>query len=378
MEKEESTIRDLLKLADVEINGSREWDIKVNDPRLYRRLLSDGVLGLGESYMDGWWDCDDIGEFIFKLLKANLEHKISPLKFIFPVIKSKILNMQSKSKATKDVGSHYNRGNILFQNMLDKRMAYSSAYWKDADDLDSAQEAKLDLVCRKIGLKPGETILDIGCGWGSLLKFAAEKYGAKGVGNTLSEEQVTLGRELCKDLPVEIRLQDYREINAPKESLREKYDHIVSIGMIEHVGVKNYKTFMKIVDRSLKDNGLFLLHTIGATTSKTSNDPWTDKYIFPGGMLPTAERIAEAANGIFVMEDWHNFGVDYAKTLIAWFKKFNNNWEKIISPYYDERFYRMWKYFLLSASGSFRARRNQLWQIVFSKKGVEGGYSSIR
>lgn len=321
--------------------------------------------------MDGWWDCENIGELIYKLITADLEHKISPLKLLFPVIRSKILNLQRKSKAAKDVGSHYDRGNILFQNMLDKRLTYSSGYWKDTDNLDEAQEKKLDLVCRKIGLKPGQTLLDIGCGWGSLLKFAAENYGAKGVGITISEEQVKLGRELCRDYPIEIRLQDYRE-------LKGKYDHIVSIGMIEHVGYKNYRTLMKVVDRCLEDNGLFLLHTIGVNVVENTGDPWTDKYIFPGSMLPTIERIAKSVEGIFVMEDWHNFSVDYSKTLIAWYNNFNNNWENKISKYYDERFYRMWKYFLLSISGSFRARRNQVWQIVFSKKGVKGGYLSIR
>jgi cyclopropane-fatty-acyl-phospholipid synthase len=371
MKKAERLISSILKLADVKFNGSRDWDIIVNNQQLYNRLLSDGVLGLGESYMDGWWDCEDLDELIFRLLNADLEHKISPLKFLFPVLKSKIFNRQRKSKAAEDVGSHYNRGNILFQNMLDKRLTYSCAYWKDTDDLDEAQEKKLDLVCRKIGLKPGQTILDIGCGWGSLLKYAAERYNVKSVGITLSQEQVNLGRELCRDMPVEIRLQDYRELTG-------KFDHIVSIGMIEHVGAKNYETFMKVVERCLNDNGLFLLHTIGASTPKTSNDPWTDKYIFPGGMLPTFDRIAKSATGIFVIEDWHNFGVDYSKTLLAWYKNFNSNWDKIISPHYDELFYRMWKYFLLTSSGSFRARRNQLWQIVFSKKGVEGGYVSIR
>jgi cyclopropane-fatty-acyl-phospholipid synthase len=371
MKKAEAVIHGILNLAGVEIDGSRRWDIKVHNQQLYSRLLSDGVLGLGESYMDGWWDCEDIGELIYKLLKADLEHKVSPLKLLLPVVKSKIFNLQRKSNAAKDVSSHYNRGNILFQNMLDKRLNYSCAYWKNADNLDEAQEAKLDLVCRKIGLKPGQSLLDIGCGWGGLLKFAAERYNVKSVGITLSREQVKLGRELCRDLPIEIRLQDYRELN-------EKFDHIVSIGMIEHVGYKNYKTLMKVVDKCLEDNGLFLLHTIGVNVVKNITDPWTNKYIFPGSMIPTIERIAKSVEGIFVMEDWHNFSVDYAKTIIAWYNNFNNNWENKISKHYDEPFYRMWKYFLSSISGSFRARRNQLWQIILSKKGVEGGYVSIR
>ena len=371
MKKEESMIREMVKLAGVEIDGSRPWDIHVDNERFYQRILSDGVLGLGESYMDGWWDCDDLEEFIYKVLKADLENKISPLKFVIPVIKSKMINIQSKIGAAKDVSYHYNLGNILFQNMLDKRMTYSCGYWKDSETLDAAQEAKLDLVCKKIGLTSGMTLLDIGCGWGSLLKFAAEKYGVKGVGITLSEEQVKLGKELCKGLPVELRLQDYRD-------LKEKYDRIVSIGMFEHVGIKNYRTFMKIVTRCLNDNGLFLLHTIGCNTSRTMADPWTDKYIFPGGMLPTIKHIADAAEGLFVMEDWHNFGVDYSKTLRAWFHNFKSNWDKIKSNHYDDRFYRMWKYFLLTCSGAFRARRDQVWQIVFSREGIPGGYQPVR
>jgi cyclopropane-fatty-acyl-phospholipid synthase len=371
MKKAESIISEMLKLAEVEINGSMPWDIHVHNERFFQRILSDGVLGLGESYMDGWWDCDDLEEFIYRVLKADLEDKISPVKFLIPIIKSKIMNIQSKIGAAKDVGHHYNLGNILFQNMLDKRMTYSCGYWKDSDNLDAAQEAKLDLVCKKIDLKSGMTLLDIGCGWGSLIKFAAERYGARSVGITLSEEQVKLGKELCTGLPVEIRLQDYRD-------LKEKYDRIVSIGMFEHVGVKNYRTFMKIVKRCLHDHGLFLLHTIGSNIPETMTNPWTDKYIFPGGMLPTIKQIANAADGLLVMEDWHNLGLDYSRTLRAWYHNFNSNWEKIKSNRYDERFYRMWKYFLLSCSGSFRARRNQLWQFVFSKQGIPGGYQSVR
>ena len=371
MKDEESIIGSMFKLADVEFDGSRPWDIKVHDRRLYKRVLAEGVLGFGESYMDGWWDCDRLDELMIRLLNADLEHRISPLSLLVPVVKAKIFNLQRKAKAAQDVGSHYDQGNVLFQNMLDARLTYSCGYWKDADNLDEAQEAKLDLVCRKIGLKPGQSLLDIGCGWGSLLKFAAERYQVRSVGVTLSSEQVKLGRELCQNLTVEIRLQDYRELD-------EKFDHVVSIGMIEHVGAKNYKTFMNVANRCLDDDGLFLLHTVGASVRKNATNPWTNKYIFPGGMLPTAERIATASEGVFVMEDWHSFGVDYSKTLTAWYDNFNDNWGNEISRFYDPRFYRMWKYFLLTASGAFRARRNQLWQIVFSKKGLSNGYLSVR
>ena len=371
MNRAESLVRDILHLADVEVNGTRPWDIKVHDQQLYHRLLSKGVLGLGESYMDGWWDCEDLGELIFKVLNADLEHRISPLSLLLPVFKSMIVNMQRKSKAARDVGSHYNLGNVLFQNMLDKRMTYSCGYWRDVDSLDAAQEAKLDLICKKLGLQSGSRLLDIGCGWGSLIKYAAERYGVQAVGITLSKDQVELGTELCKGLPVEIRLQDYRDLD-------EKFDHIASVGMFEHVGVKNHKTFMNVVSRNLIDDGLFLLHTIGTNTAKDSSDPWTQKYIFPGSMLPTVEQTAKASQDVLVVEDWQNFGVDYATTLLAWHDNFTKNWKTKISSQYDQRFYRMWTYFLKTTSGAFRARRNQLWQIVFSKTGVPGGYRGIR
>ena len=372
MKKTDMFVKEILEIAGVSINGSNPWDIQIKNKNFYNRVLSQGSLGLGESYMEEWWDCDDIDELFFKILKADLEHKIVPLKLLFMVFKSKILNLQSQKRSAHDVGYHYNLGNILFQNMQDSYMTYSCAYWKSASTLDQAQEAKLKLICDKIYLKSGMTLLDIGCGWGSLMKYAAKNYGAKCIGITLSQDQVNLGKELCKGLPIEFYLKDYRDVIG-------KYDRIVSAGMIEHVGSKNYKPFFQIMNDCLNDDGIFLLHTIGTLNPKTANaDPWTDKYIFPGGELPTVQRIARAAEGLFIMEDWHNFGVDYSKTTKAWFENFDRNWDKIKSEKYDQSFYRMWKYFLLSQSGAFRARRNHLWQIVFSKHGVLGGYTSVR
>ncbi len=371
MEKAESLIREILDHADVKVNGSRPWDVTVNDPRFYQRIMRDGVLGLGESYMDEWWDCDDLEQFIFHVLNADLEHVISPLKLLLPVIKAKLVNNQTKNRAAKNVRSHYDRGNVLFQNMLDRRLTYSCGYWKDVESLDQAQEAKLDLICKKLNLHSGSHVLDIGCGWGSFLKFAAEEYGATGVGITLSREQVKLGNDLCSGLPIEIRLQDYRDLDSV-------YDVVVSIGMFEHIGSANYRRFMETVDRVLDDDGLFLLHTIGSNDIKHNRDLWTERYIFPGSHLPTIEQIAKSACGLFVMEDWHNFGEDYGTTLQAWLRNFNANWERTLSKHYDLRFYRMWSYMLQIYAGSFRARRNQLWQIVYSKSGVPGGYCSVR
>ncbi|MFA6389957.1 MAG: cyclopropane fatty acyl phospholipid synthase, partial [Patescibacteria group bacterium] len=240
----------------------------------------------------------------------------------------------------------------------------------EAKNLDEAQEAKLDLVCKKIGLKSGQRILDIGCGWGSFVKYAAEKYGVSAVGVTVSKEQAELAKKLCAGLPIEILLTDYRNITG-------EFDHIVSLGMFEHVGYKNYRAYFEVVARHLKDSGLFLLHTIGRNFSAKVTDAWTEKYIFPNSMLPSIKQIGEAIEGLFVMEDWHNFGTDYDKTVIAWLENFNQGWENLKEKY-GERFYRMWTYWLYSSQVAFRVRKMQVWQIVLSKKGVPGGYRSIR
>ena len=371
MNTAEVTIRGLLELADIEVNGSNACDLQVNDPAFYRRLLSGGPLGLGETYMDGLWDCPALDVLICKVLRADLEHSISPLKLLWPVLWSKLVNLQSKRRAFNIGEHHYDIGNDLYQCMLDPRMTYTCGYWKDADNLNDAQEAKLDLVCRKIGLQAGMRVLDIGCGWGSFAGFAAERYGAEVVGVTVSREQIALGQARYRDLNVDLRFQDYREV-------RERFDRIVSIGMFEHVGPKNYRQYMRVVESCLVEDGLFLLHTIGTNTTKTAVDPWTDKYIFPGGVLPVAGQIDAAASGVFIMEDWHNFGTHYDPTLMAWMANIDAHRDELRGLGYDERFYRMWRYFLLSSAGSARARRNQLWQIVYSKRGLDGGYESVR
>ncbi len=367
----EKTAEQLLGPAGVTVGGNSPWDIQVHNHDFYRRVLAEGSLGLGESYMDGWWDCEKLDQFIYRVVGAQLDNSVRNNRhLLLEVILARLFNMQSKNRAFRIGERHYDTGNDLFRCMLDKRMVYSCAYWKGTDSLDEAQEHKLDLICRKLGLKPGMKVLDIGCGWGSFAGYAAEKYQVEVTGITVSREQVELAQTLCRGLPVEIRLQDYRELEGT-------YDHIVSLGMIEHVGYKNYRTYMQIAHRCLKDEGLFLLHTIGGNRSVRATDPWINKYIFPDGMLPSIKQIGSSIEGLFVMEDWHNFSADYDRTLMAWYENFSDNKEQLAKNY-SERFMRMWEYYLLSCAGAFRARSNQLWQIVLSKKGVEGGYHSIR
>jgi len=374
MNSARSIAEQMLAKADVKINGDRPGDIIVHDERLFNRVLHQGTLGFGEGYMDGWWDTPAIDQLIDKVLRAHLDEQVTMTPaVIWSVVKAYLFNLQSSSRAFKVGEAHYDLGNDLYEAMLDKRLTYTCGYWSGslaARNLDEAQEAKLDLVCRKIVLKKGDRVLDIGCGWGSFAKYAAEKYGASVVGITVAKEQVALAQELCKGLPIEIRLQDYRDV-------REKFDHVISLGMFEHVGPKNYHTYFETVRRCLKDDGLFFLHTIGFGTSVTAADPWINKYIFPGGVLPSVAQIGKAAEGLFKVEDWHNFGADYDKTLMAWFANFDAAWPTLREKY-DDRFYRMWKYYLLSCAGGFRARDLQLWQIVLSPDGVRGGYIGIR
>lgn len=364
-------IQKLLDRAGITINGSNPWDIHVYDERLYNRVLTGGSLALGEAYMDGWWDAPALDQFFTRVFNANISGAtFLNFKLILTVAKDLFFNMQDKVKSFEVGEVHYDVGNGLYTHMLGLRMAYTCGYWKEAKTLDESQENKLDLVCRKIGLQPGQRVLDIGCGWGSFLKFAAEKYGVSGVGVTISKEQAELAREACAGLPIEIRLQDYRDVD-------EKFDHIVSLGMFEHVGYKNYRTYMQVVKRCLKDGGLFLLHTIGGNKTVYGTDAWIRKYIFPNSMLPSIAQIGKSIERLFVMEDWHNFGADYDLTLMEWWKNFDASWPSM-SEKYSERFYRMWKFYLLSCAASFRSRRNQLWQIVLSSKGVVGGYESVR
>jgi len=364
-------IQDLLNLADIRIGGDRPWDIRVLNQKFYERVLTGGSLALGETYMDGWWDCEALDQLFFKIMGAELDKKVkNSWKVLWPVLKAKITNVQRKSKAYEIGKRHYDIGNDLFFIMLDKWMNYSCGYWNDAKNLDNAQEAKMDLISRKMRLRPGIEVLDIGCGWGGFAKYAAEKYGVKVVGITVSREQVEFARTSCLGLPVEIKLQDYRE-------LKGNFERIISIGMFEHVGVRNYGTYMKIINRCLVSDGLFLLQTIAGNSSVNTTDSWIDRYIFPNSMLPSAKQITSAAEGLFVFEDWHSFGSHYDKTLMAWHSNFRKNWNKIKKAY-DDRFYRMWTYYLLSCAGTFRSRRNQLWQIVFSKKGMEKGLERIR
>lgn len=367
----EDTVRQLLEIADVRINGNRPWDLQVHREAFYRRVLTGGSLALGESYMDEWWDCEALDEFFYRILRARVpERARTSWPLLWQGLKARLFNHQNQSRAYEVGEEHYDRGNDLFRRMLGRRMVYSCAYWKEADTLDQAQKAKLELICQKMKLEPGMRVVDIGCGWGSWARYAAQNYGVEVVGITISQEQVKEARRRTKDLPVEIRLQDYR-------NLEETFDRVVSVGMFEHVGYKNYRTFMEIVRQLLPEEGLALIHTVGSLKSSKTGNPWMNKYIFPNGMLPSARQITDAAEGLLVMEDWHNFGADYDRTLMAWHENFTRQWNELTDDY-SQRFYRMWTYNLLSNAGAFRARRNQLWQVVYSKDGRTGGYESVR
>ncbi len=362
MGKAKNVVSILFEDAGIEINGNRPWDIRIHDDRFYTRLLHDHILGLGESYMDGWWDCEAMDQLLTKMALAKLNEKVKQnWRIALFLLGTRLFNRQKSSRAYEVGIKHYDIGNDLYRAMLDRRMLYTCAYWKNAENLDEAQEAKLDLVCRKIGLKPGMTVLELGCGWGSFAKYAAEKYGTEVTGVTVSKQQVELGREMCKGLPVKLRLDDYRNAIG-------QYDRVISIGIMEHVGYKNYREYMRVVDRTLKPDGIAFIHTIGGNISVTSTNPWINKYIFPNGMLPSIAQLGRAMEGLFVMEDWHNFGPDYDRTLMAWYENFERAWPELRDKY-DERFRRMWHFYLLASAAGFRSRETQLWQIVMTRPG---------
>lgn len=368
-----AALSQLLASADVRFDGARPWDLRVHDPRLYGRILRDWSLGLGEAYVDGDWDCEQLDELFHRLLRADIEYRAlgrARLRLVAEHLRHTLFNLQSVRRAFHVGERHYDAGNDVFESMLDSRMIYSCAYWAHAGDLEQAQLDKLDMICRKLELRPGETLLDIGCGWGGLARFAAERYGVQVTGITVSKEQLQLGRQRCAGLPVTLLLQDYRD-------LQGEFDKIVSVGMFEHVGPKNHDAYFSAVRRMLKPKGLFLLHTIGLSEASPHTDPWIDRYVFPNGRLPAPTEIARAIEGRFVIEDWHNFGPDYDRTLMAWHDRFERAWPEL-STRYSARFHRMWRYYLLCCAGFFRSRSGQLWQIVLAGRERMQAYRSVR
>ncbi|MCE9624700.1 MAG: cyclopropane fatty acyl phospholipid synthase [Deltaproteobacteria bacterium] len=352
--------------AGVKINGRRPWDIQVHNDKFYDRLLADGSLGVGESYVDGWWDSDRLDDMAFRVFRAKVDRDMPSWAMVFDTLRAKIFNLQVKSRAFFNAGRHYDIGDDLYAAMLDRRMVYSCGLWTRAQTLDEAQEHKLELCCKKLDLRPGMKVLDIGSGWGAFAKYAAEKHRVRVTGITVSKNQLEYAKKHTQGHGIEFRLQDYRDLK------KERFDRVVSIGMFEHVGYKNYRHYMEIVaERCLADDGLFLLHTIGGNVTTNHIDPWIDRYIFPNSMLPSISQVGEAIEGHFVMEDWHNLGTDYDKTLMAWFAQFHRHWADLREKY-SKKFYRMWKFYLLSCAGAFRARDMQVWQILLSKRGKLG------
>ena len=356
----ERLVRRLLEKAGITIGGVASHDIMVHDERVYARVIRGGSLGLGEAYVEGWWDSPALDETLTRILRTRLANQAG---ISWPerasVLLARVINLQSRRRARRVAEHHYDLGNDLYRAMLDQRLVYTCGYWKGAQDLDRAQEAKLDLICRKLGLEAGMRLLDIGCGFGGLAKYAAQKYRALVTGLTLSNQQLELGRELCAGLPVELRLQDYREASGT-------YDRVVSVGILEHVGPRNYRNYMKLVDRCLAPGGLSLFHTIVNPRSQFVGDQWINRYVFPNSSLPSVAQLARAMEGLFLVDDLHAFGEDYDLTLMAWYRNFVRTWPQL-SASYSERFRRIWTYYLLMCAAVFRTRQAQLVQVVISR-----------
>jgi cyclopropane-fatty-acyl-phospholipid synthase len=351
-------IAQLLAECDVRINGAAPYDIHVKNDDFYVRALVNGSVGLGESYMDGWWEALDLEGFIYRLLRAGVDERVWSWRKAAAFCIAAVSNLQKYARAFQVGERHYDIGNDLFECMLDRRMIYSCGYWESATTLQAAQEAKLELIFKKLGLKAGQRVLDIGCGWGGALQFAATQYNIEGVGITVSQEQASYARKLCDGLPIAILLKDYRDLYAT-------FDRIFSIGMFEHVGAKNYRTYMKTVHRSLRPDGRFLLHTIGSPNSTNLSDPWMVKYIFPNSMVPSLLQIARAIDGLFFIDGWQRIGHHYEPTLRAWRNNFETHWPRIKARR-DERFFRMWRFYLSASAASFRAGVIDVWQVLLT------------
>lgn len=364
-------VKNTLAAADVAINGNRPWDIQIYDDRFYRRAAR-GTLGLGESYMDGDWDVASVDSLFQHFLTAELRQSLLyKINHAGLVIRAKLSNLQTRRRSRAVAEEHYNLDHRMYEQFLGPWNQYTCCFFNDTDDLHQAEVNKLEMICRKLEINENDHVLDIGCGWGGFARYASSTRGCEVTGITISTEQADFARDYTEGLPVDILLADYRDL---PEKLGSKFDKILICGMIEHVGYKNYRGLMEVVHQLLDDDGLFLLHTIGNADETHIVDRWIEKYIFRNSMAPAMGQLAIAFQGLFSVHAWENYGHYYSKTLTAWQENFERNWDNIRAiaskPAFDEKFRRMWNYYLLSSKAAFDVEDLLLWQVVMSKMGM--------
>ncbi len=368
-------LQTVLRSADVRLDGERPWDLQLDGAdaihQLIRALLERGSLGLGDSYVDGLWRCDALDQLFTRLLLAQADSQLAQgswLRSAGWLLRERLLNLQSPARCRVAIRHHYDISPQVYAAMLDPWLQYSCGYWQHATCLAQAQEHKLRLICEKLELRPGQRLLDIGCGWGGLAAYAASHYGVEVVGITLSQEQLEVACRHWRDLPLRFELCDYRQL---AQLGCPPFDRVVSVGMYEHVGQGNAAPFFAAVRNAMTHDGLFLLHTIGYRCHSSHSDPWIDSHVFPNGRLPAPGELATALEQDWLIEDWQNFGPDYDHTLMAWHANVAAAWPQLApglgSSEEAERFRRFWSYYLLCCAGFFRSRQGQLWQLVLTR-----------
>jgi cyclopropane-fatty-acyl-phospholipid synthase len=365
----ESLVDSRLNKAGIKINGPNPWDPEVDADHLSsfnRQVVWQGMLGLGNSFLDGEWKCADLSTFFFKAIQAGLlqDSKMS-LPYLWKWIRDTFTNPQNRPHAAKNIAEHYSDADKegLVLGMTDPKWnQYTCGFYADptnpVEGLQAAQDRKLRVIFDKLRLEAGDTLLDVGMGWGGLLACAQQERCCRGMGVTLARNQLEYAEQ---HHGVQGLCTDYRSVNWPA-------NRITAVGILEHIGPKNHRAFMEAIYRNLTADGIHLLHFFGRPAHNVGLlDPWTDQYIFPGLTCPTLVEVLRAADGLLELQHQEQFGFHYDPTLMAWYENFVA-FAKTIGLDPDDRLYRMWKYYLLSCAGAFRAGEVKLYQLVFTKR----------
>lgn len=353
------TLTTLLREANIEPNGASPWDPQIKDERFYRTVLLRGSVGLGDAYLNGWWECADISGFILRIIKSGIHLRVPRVDIFLRRLRFGLIDAQNRIRSKRVAELHYDEDPYIFEVMLGSTNSYTCARWKGVITLDAAQQQKMDLLCKKAGLSSGMTVLDIGSGWGGFLAYAAERYQVRGIGLTISKTQLDYARKRYGNLPVEFRLQDYRDFVGG-------VDAVVSICVIEHVGSDHYREyFQKVRETLTREDGFFAMQCILACDTQARMDPWTEKHIFPNGILPTLERIENAVEGILHIVDREFFRDDYVRTFSAWYENLVRNKNAIIARC-GVRYFRKYEYYLCLYIAGFGSGRIDVGQFVLS------------